>query len=240
MSREEQQANKSLGLELEKIIFIGRTYEEYMLMFNLTPEDLRGRSILDCPGGACSFSSHARRQGAASTAADMAYQHEIDQLESKGQEDVKHTLKQLEQVRDKYRWDYFGSMNGLKQARTSALRDCAADMRSFPEQYIYAELPALPFADEQFDMTLSAHFLFTYADRLDFSFHEQTILELLRVTRQELRIFPTVDLSGKRYAHMNELKSLLESRGLGVTEIRTTYEFQQEAHTMLIIAKPES
>ncbi|MFK0521908.1 SAM-dependent methyltransferase [Paenibacillus illinoisensis] len=240
MSREEQQENKSLGLELEKIIFIGRTYEEYRLMFNLAPEDLRGRSILDCPGGACSFSSHARRHGADSMAADIAYEHEIDNLELKGQQDVEHTIEQLEQVRDRYRWDYFGSMDGLKQARMSALRDCTADMRSFPLQYVYAELPVLPFTDEQFDMTLSAHFLFTYADRLDFSFHERTILELLRVTRQELRIFPTVDLSGKRYEHMDEIKSFLKNLGFRVTEVSTTYEFQQGAHTMLKITKPES
>ncbi|MFS0868949.1 SAM-dependent methyltransferase [Paenibacillus xylanilyticus] len=236
MSREEQ-GNKDLGLELEQIIFVGRTYEEYMLMFGLTPEDLRGRSILDCPGGACSFSSHSRRQGADSMASDIAYQHAISNLETKGQQDIEHTIKQLEQVRDRYRWNYFDSIDGLKQARTRALQDCTADMREFPERYIYSELPVLPFADEQFDMALSAHFLFTYADRLDFSFHVQTILELLRVTRYELRIFPTVGLSGTRYEKMDELKALIEKQGCTVSEVKTGYEFQQGAHTMLNIVK---
>ncbi|SFG62183.1 hypothetical protein SAMN05216353_1657 [Halobacillus alkaliphilus] len=42
-------------LDLEKVIFIGRTYEEYMDMYLLSEEDLKGKKVLDCPSGACSF-----------------------------------------------------------------------------------------------------------------------------------------------------------------------------------------
>ncbi|PYE49122.1 hypothetical protein HUB98_02910 [Paenibacillus barcinonensis] len=96
-------------------------------------------------------------------------------------------------------------------------------------------MPELPCADEQFELTLSAHFLFTYADRLHFDFHVQTLLEMLRVTRHEVRIFPTVDLSGKRYEYMDELKSIVEQRAYSVSEVKTSYEFQRNAHTMLRI-----
>ncbi|MNW66566.1 hypothetical protein D3C74_450490 [compost metagenome] len=65
----------------------------------------------------------------------------------------------------------------------------------------------------------------------------QTLLEMLRVTRHEVRVFPTVDLSGKRYEYMDELKSLLEKRGYIVSEVKTSYEFQRNAHTMLRIQK---
>ncbi len=36
-------------LELDNVIFIGRTYEEYMAMFGLKEEELVGKKILDCP-----------------------------------------------------------------------------------------------------------------------------------------------------------------------------------------------
>ncbi|MGC5772335.1 SAM-dependent methyltransferase [Paenibacillus pabuli] len=237
MSRDEQKS-RAAGLELAQIIFIGRTFEEYMKMFNLTEEEIKGKSILDCPGGACSFSNHARERGANPMAADIAYEHEIGQLEVKGLLDIEHTMKQMEQVQDKYRWDDFGSILGLKEERRRAMTDCAVDMRRFPDHYVASVLPELPFANEQFDLTLSAHFLFTYADRLDAEFHLKTILELLRVTKRELRIFPTVDLSGKRYEHMDELKAILEERGYITSEVKTSYEFQRGAHTMLHVVKP--
>lgn len=73
--------------------------------------------------------------------------------------------------------------------------DCTNDMKQSPNRNVAATLPALSFDDQQFDITLSAPSLFTYADRLDYDFHLQTIEELLRVSQQEIRIFPLVALS---------------------------------------------
>lgn len=36
-------------LELDNVIFIGRTYEEYIAMFGLKEDELAGKRILDCP-----------------------------------------------------------------------------------------------------------------------------------------------------------------------------------------------
>ncbi len=36
-------------LDLDTVIFIGRTYEEYLAMFGLSKEELTGKRILDCP-----------------------------------------------------------------------------------------------------------------------------------------------------------------------------------------------
>ncbi len=55
-------------------------------------------------------------------------------------------------------------------------------MGEFSERYIPVTLPSLPFMNEEFDILLSAHFLFMYADRLDYQFHIETVKELLRVT----------------------------------------------------------
>lgn len=41
--------SKEVKLDLSRIVFIGRTFEEYMSMFNLTQTELKGRSILIAP-----------------------------------------------------------------------------------------------------------------------------------------------------------------------------------------------
>jgi hypothetical protein len=98
-------------------------------------------------------------------------------------------------------------------------------------------LPDLPFNDEAFDLTLSAHFLFMYSDRLDYDFHLKTVKELMRVTRGELRIFPLVDLSCKRYEHLERLIADLVREGFAAEEIEVPYEFQKGAKQMLKIRR---
>lgn len=46
-------------LNLDRVVFIGRTFSEYMRMFNLEPSQLFGLKILDCPSGASSFVAEA-------------------------------------------------------------------------------------------------------------------------------------------------------------------------------------
>ena len=76
-----------------------------------------------------------------------------------------------------------------------------------------------------------------YADRLDYQFHITTLNELLRVTKEEIRIFPLVDLEGKRYKHLDKLISYLADNGCIVEEVKVPYEFQTNANSMLKIKK---
>ncbi|PQP90695.1 hypothetical protein CPT76_05200 [Paenibacillus sp. AR247] len=138
-------------MRLERIVFIGRTYDEYLRMFNLKPGDLKGRTVL--------------------------------------------------------------------------------------ERYVAAVLPVLPFADRQFDMTLSAHFLFMYSDKLDYAFHEQTVGELMRVTKEEIRIFPLVDQSSRRYKDMQKLLTFAAGNGWSAEERPSDYEFQRGASSMLVLTR---
>lgn len=100
------QVEKSEGLNLSRIVFLGRTWEEYLLIFNLSKGDLLGRKILDCPSGACAFTVHANQHGADGTATDIVYYFEIDDLERKGYQDIDYVLQSLEHVENKYHWDY--------------------------------------------------------------------------------------------------------------------------------------
>ncbi|MNP80315.1 hypothetical protein D3C76_1783760 [compost metagenome] len=72
-----------------------------------------------------------------------------------------------------------------------------------------------------------------YGDRLDVEFHLETLRELLRVTKAEIRIFPLVDLSGRRYPHLDEMISYIQRQGWSAEEIQVPYEFQKGADSML-------
>ncbi|OKP95580.1 SAM-dependent methyltransferase [Paenibacillus sp. P46E] len=220
-------------LDLERIVFIGRTFEEYLRMFDLQREELMGRSILDCPAGACSFTAGANKLGAASVAADIAYDYSAEVLRDKGLRDIDHTVQQLSKVKDSFVWEEFASVQELQQARTSALTISTLDRQQFGERYVPVELPMLPFADQTFDLTLSAHFLFMYGDRLDYDFHLRTIEELMRVTKSEIRIFPLVDLSCQRYKELERLLCAVKDQGWTAEERLVPYEFQRGADSML-------
>ncbi|MDB4868021.1 MAG: SAM-dependent methyltransferase [Cohnella sp.] len=230
-------SKSEIKLDIARIVFIGRTFDEYMSMFNLRKEDLIGQKILDCPAGACSFTAIANQLGADVTATDIAYFHDVESLEEKGFHDVEHAMEQMEKVQSNYIWDYFKSVKVLSNHRTQALSDCISHMKQSPSCYIPSILPALPFDDKQFDLTLSAHFLFTYADRLNYQFHLQTIQELMRVTKQEIRFFPLVDLYCRRYEHLDKLIDYIHSEGYSSEEIVVPYEFQTGANRMLRIKK---
>jgi len=233
LSRVEQ----STKLDLERIIFIGRTFEEYLDMFSLSVEELKGKKILDCPAGACSFPAVGNKSGLSVTACDIAYYHSGEDLNNKGLQDIEHAMEHMQNARSNYIWEYFKDIEGLRKNRLSALEDCVRDMRESSDRYVPVTLPSLPFKDGEFDILLSAHFLFMYADRLDYQFHIETLNELLRVTKEEIRIFPIVDLEGKRYEHLDELIGLLANNGCTVEEVKVPYEFQANANSMLKIRK---
>jgi hypothetical protein len=229
---------KSKSSDLERIVFIGRTFEEYMAIFSLTEGDLKGRKILDCPSGACSFTAIGNKIGLDVTACDIVYYHKPQDLKQKGFKDVEHAMEHVGNDKDIYVWDYFEDIDQLKRERLKALNDCSEDMLNFPNRYIPATLPVLPFKDGEFDLILSAHFLFMYADRLDYDFHISTLNELLRVSKDEVRIFPLVDLKGKRVEHLDKIVSNLKEKGYTVEEVKAQYEFQENANSMLKIIKP--
>jgi hypothetical protein len=226
---------QSTKLDLERIVFIGRTFEEYLDIFSLSVEELQGKKILDCPAGACSFTAVGNKSGLDVTACDIAYYHSGEDLKNKGLHDIEHAMEHMRNAQNNYKWDYFNDIDNLRSHRLSALEDCANDMNEASDRYIPVTLPSLPFMNEEFDILLSAHFLFMYADRLDFQFHIETLNELLRVTKEEVRIFPLVDLEGKRYEFLDGIVSYLKEKGYLVEEVKSRYEFQENANSMLKI-----
>ena len=124
MSRVEQ----STKLDLERIVFIGRTFEEYLDMFSLSTEELKGKKILDCPAGACSFTAVGNKSGLDVTACDIAYYHSVEDLKNKGLQDIEHTMEHMKKAKNNFIWDYFKDVEGLRKHRLSALKDCTDDI----------------------------------------------------------------------------------------------------------------
>jgi ubiquinone/menaquinone biosynthesis C-methylase UbiE len=105
------------------------------------------------------------------------------------------------------------------------------------ERYVNASLPNLPFDDESFDITLSGHFLFTYSDRFDYGFHLKSLLELVRVSRSEVRIYPVVGLNGCKPGFFDDLLSALAKAGVQSELIPSRFEFQKGGSEILRLTR---
>lgn len=229
----------SSRLDIDRIVFFGRTYAEYLDMFRLDKNLLSQGRILDCPAGASSFAAEAHTRGIDVTACDIMYDFEADVLLEKGREDIRHVFEKFDEVSHLYSWSYYNDKEEVMSLRESALNLFAKDFsrRSEEKRYIQAELPCLPFADGAFSLILSGHFLFLYNDRLDFNFHKMCLKELLRVSSEEVRIFPLTGLDAKPYPFMNETLSYLRSEGIESEIVGVPLEFQKGGNQMLVLRK---
>jgi hypothetical protein len=213
-----------------------RSFGEYEAMFMLTDSDLHGR-LLDCPGGASSFTAQASALGAFVTAADPVYAMSVPALQGlvKGESDrgSAHTAAGI----DRYRWDFYRDIEGHREMRKRSAALFARDLEEHPERYVPASLPDLPFEDRQFDLVVSSHFLFTYADRLDHRFHHRALIELHRICRREVRVFPLLDQAGRSLSAMTRsLLAQLTGHGIDARIIEVPYEFQRGGNEMLVLS----
>jgi len=79
--------------------------------------------------------------------------------------------------------------------------------------------------------------LFLYADRLDFSFHLTSILELIRVDKKEVRIYPLMALDGSSYPQMEKLLEAISAQGYQPEVKAINFEFLKGGNSMLSIKK---
>lgn len=226
---------KSDSLDIDRIAFFGRTYAEYMSMFDLNEQLLRQGRVLDCPAGASSFAAEAHQRGFDVTACDIMYNHKADELIEKCKMDIQHVFEKFDEAEHLYVWKYYKNKDEVIALRNKALKLFAEDFPAgFKEKrYVDAELPYLPFSDKTFSLVLSGNFLFLYGDRLDLDFHNTCIKELIRVCSGEVRIFPLVSLDAKPYPYLNDTLSFLETDDIKVEIVKVPFEFQKGANQML-------
>jgi hypothetical protein len=213
----------------------GRSYDEYVRMFSLTPADLQQR-ILGCGDGPASFNAEMHAAGHAVISIDPIYQFSAAELRQRISETYEDVIGQARHNASLFRWDEIGSVDDLGRRRMSAMERFLEDYETGREQqrYVYGELPSLPFRDRQFDLALCSHLLFLYTDNLSLDFHLASIRELCRVA-EEVRVFPLIDANGNRSAYFGPVIDFVREQGMDAAEVNVDYEFQKDGNTMLVI-----
>lgn len=226
-------------LEVPSIAFFGRTLAEYAQFFSLDVEALDGLSVLDVAAGPSSFTAEACRRGADAVAVDPLYGSTPETLATHVQIDYRRVISQIRAKPELVRLRSFGSLDEAELSRRSAADRFLTDYAQHfvHNRYIGAALPQLPFLDCAFDLVLCAHFLFVYAKKFDFDFHVEACRELVRVSSDEVRIHPLVDLGGRRYAELDELRSALEAGGIASEVVPVDYEFFRGCDSMLVLKR---
>lgn len=203
------------------LVITPRPLSDYRDMFLLTDDELLAGPILDCPGGASPFGAQVRRRGGRVTSVDPAYHLSHAELTERITADLAHIWGWTNANPGNFDWSYLGSPSSLVKMFEVAAELFLADYSPDGERYVAAQLPELPFADGTFRLALSSHLLFCYPEYLDYDQHLAGVLELMRVTSDELRIYPIVDTAGAEFPRLSELRAELADKGI-TTEIRTS------------------
>lgn len=223
-----------MGFKLENVIPWGRSMQEYIRMFALTPDDLR-LAILDSAGGPANFNAEMTRQGYKVVSCDPVYQFTKSEISQRIQDTYQVVIDGVQATRDDYVWQDIQSPAQLGQIRMAAMRQFLED---FPVgiqegRYVTDEFPVLSFNTGQFDLALCSHFLFTYSAQLGADFHLASILEMCRVAK-EVRIFPLlVNFSKETSPLLQPVMNELQQRGYKVEIKQVPYEFQKGGNKLL-------
>jgi SAM-dependent methyltransferase len=220
-------------MHLGQIVPFGRSRQEYELMFDLTEADCQGR-ILGCGDGPASFNAEMTQAGYSVISIDPIYQFSGAEIKQRFLETVDNIIAQVEATPQNWVWSYHRDPEDLRRNRTEALTKFLADYEPglTAGRYRLAALPELPFADREFDLALCSHLLFLYSDLLSAEFHQQSILELCRVTT-EVRIFPLLTLSLQMSPHLEPVREMLAVHGIQSEITTTSYELQKGGNQMM-------
>jgi hypothetical protein len=227
------------SLNLDRVVLLGRTLEEYVHAFGLDPASLRGQRVLDAAAGVSSFCAEARRQGVQVTSFDPIYRRSAADIERQCITDLDHVAGTIGDVKA-YRWGFYENPQNMRLYRERAYKDFLADYRhQQPDamHYIAGEFPRLPFADAEFHLSLVSYFLFVYEAQLTYGFHRDSIRELMRVTGGEARIYPLVTFEAERSGFLDRVKSDPLLREFEFEEVPTDFEFLWKSNSYLRIRR---
>jgi hypothetical protein len=215
------------------IIPWGRSFNEYLDIFNLSEEDMT-RDIVGVGDGPASFNARMSQRGTPLISVDPIYRFSEAELRQRIQETYDDVIAQARLNQDKFVWAKFSSVDELAEIRMHAMDEFCRDFERGKQQgrYIDASLPDLPFPDRRFDLVLSAHLLFFYSANRDLAFHLDAVQELLRIGT-EVRIFPIVDVNSNPSPFLSPVINELEKDGIACSVERVPYHFQKTGNEML-------
>ena len=253
-SNNKSNADERSILNLDRVVFIGRTLSEYLWMFNLDECSFKDLEILDCPSGASSFVAEvsSKYEVKKAVGCDLMYEdNNMPILEKKGKDDLEYMVNRLSQVPEFYIWQMYSNIEDLRRSREASLKQFISDYKSKEQvnnhsnnykRYVKGILPNLPFGDKSFDLVLSSNFLFYYHNMFDYDFHHDSILEMLRVTSKEVRIFPVQKPDAKIPEYLDTLMESINEHMEKKVSFRiekVKYEFRNGVNKMLIINRDQ-
>ena len=124
------------GLVLDKVVLLGRTFEEYVRYFALDVAALRGQAVLDVASGVSSFCAEANAQGIHVTAFDLIYRLPPEQIEARCGPDLDHVTKSIGGLQA-YKWEFYKNPETMRTYRERAYKTFLADYRAH-------QTPSLP------------------------------------------------------------------------------------------------
>lgn len=223
-------------MKLENVVPWGRNLEEYQNMFQLSKEDLQSK-ILGCGDGPSSFNFEVTKLNGGITSIDPIYQFTKEEIQKRIDETSSVVSKQLKQNQNDYVWKSIKNVDELINIRLTAMSNFIKDYNNGKnkKRYIHQELPKLSFKNNSFDLVLCSHFLFLYSEHFDLQFHIDSILEMCRVSKKEVKIFPLLDLKNQKSQYLEPILEILKEKGFETKIIKTNYEFQKGANELLRI-----
>ncbi|QTL97887.1 hypothetical protein GM661_07785 [Iocasia frigidifontis] len=230
----------SRGLELEEVVLIGRTFEEYYKMFALEELNLAKEKILDVASGVSSFGATAREDGYDVISSDRIYQFSADEIEDKCSNDLVEVMDKLKGIKELYKWKFFKNIDHLEKHREKAYKTFIKDFsQTKGVNYKFVEYPGSNFRDKEFSISLVSHFLFMYDEHLDYDFHKRTLKELIRITKKEIRIFPLVNLKSEKSDFVQRIMEDKDFAKFRFKKEDVDYEFVKGGNQILKIVLSE-
>lgn len=237
--------NKYPQSPMTKVMFFGRTLSEYIKMYDLDLSLWKSGKILDCPAGPSSFVAEANKLGLSVVGCDPLFTDDLNFITECGNLDLEKTMVAYSNTYDFLSNKFYPSLESIRRYSTSALEQFLADYKIGKRQdrYVQAKLPCLPFGDRSFDLVLSSNFLFLYSDlvndqlkEFDCNFHLQAVLELFRVSKQEVRIFP-INRYGKISKYVDNLLIYLQKKEIKYQIKNVEYEIFKASNLMLCLIR---
>ncbi|MCK9293897.1 MAG: hypothetical protein M0P70_02340 [Desulfobulbaceae bacterium] len=227
-----------MSFTLSQVVPWGRSYDEYLAMFSLTPADLR-QKILGCGDGPAGFNSILSGHGGKIVSVDPIYAFSAGQIRERIDATFALVLDQTAKNSDEFRWDTIPSVAELGRLRLAAMTEFLRDFDQGRAEgrYLAGALPRLPWQNREFGLALCSHLLFLYSEQLSAEFHVAAIRELCRVAH-EARIFPLLELGARKSRHLAQVMEKLDQDHYRLAIRQVAYEFQKGGNEMLVVRPP--
>lgn len=222
-----------MSFELKDIVPWARSYDEYVAMFALSPDDLQ-KKILGCGDGPAGFNCGMARSGRPVVSVDPLFQFSEQEIRSRIDATFEAVMDQTEKNKNEFVWDKIKTVQQLGELRLGAMNLFLSDYAAGKAEGRYkpGSLPKLEFSDKRFDIALCSHFLFLYSVQMSEDFHVRSIRELCRVAR-EVRIFPLLELGSVKSRYLDRVIQRMETAGFRIEIIQVPYEFQKGGNEMM-------